>query len=225
MTSLLNRFILRGTLSEIHISMFPTHTRCKLTLQCYNDIYTVYYNYNIKWHRDKHIELMKLIPYLHGEIDGNVVANGEVYYKCSATDKPIGLFISGNMSSKGDRIYLNAMYIKPYDYANYGMDIKIKAMPLGGNKWMSIVNDSPRVFTISGNDVPKSNQIYELDIVYNVPYTTTKSLKKYDEMVINSLEKCDKLTIKSWKKCDIWLEDKDIANWLLEWEIINKDNV
>lgn len=213
MTTLLNRFMLCGELTEIHIELFPTHTKCKMGVKVNEAVYTVYYNFGHKWHEDKYNELMWLIPQLHGAIDGNVMVDNEIYYKMKHGEST-RLFISGNISCRGDRTYLNAAYMSKTNSTADSIHIDIKAAYLGDNKWLNVVSDAPRIFNVSDNGHSIIHDVYKLGIEFVPEY-------RVDDGVIMPIEKSNEWRVTSIEKSKERLNEKDIVNWLVEWRIIN----
>lgn len=225
MITLLNRFTAIGSLSECKIDLYPTHMRCRFGVRINDYVVTMYYSMNKKFHEEQYAEFMSLIPYLRTESTGYVWVNGQKYHTVDKAE-PTRLFISGNLTEKNERLFFNIEYMQLTGKSDDSLNISMRGVWTKYG-FMNIVSDSPRIFNLNDAKSP-SNQVYEMALTLNREYKidgdVVKSFEKVDTLSKKSLEKCVNLSIKSQKKCDKQLEDKDIDNWILEWEIINDEN-
>lgn len=212
MTNLLNKFVCVGVLSECRIDLFPTHARCKMTVKILDNLLTIYYSVNRKYHEEEYVSLKNMIPNLHPKSEGYVWVNGEKYYELSSGETWV--FCSGNMNEKYDRLFYSAEYLALAKTREVGLNISMQGIWTKYG-FMNVLSDSPRIFKFSNKQKP-SQDIYTI-------YLENVIREKCDKDTIETLEKCDNLRIKNIEKCDKILEEKDIDNWLLEWEIMNEN--
>lgn len=219
MISLLNRFSLVGILKECRIDFFPSHIKAKFNIEVDNqNEITIYYSINKKFHSDKYKEFIDLIPQFHPTIKGYVWNGKEKYYTISSdnlleksTNK---LFISGNILERNGNVYLNGEYIKITKLKNE-FSFSFEGIVIDNNHILNIVNDSPRVFNIK-NNLSSSEKIYNFSVKYNFGYRI-ENLNVFNE------NKDLNFTIIKNNKTNKTIEQKDIDNYMLEWEIINSD--
>ena len=219
MISLLNRFSLVGILKECRIDFFPSHIKAKFNIEVNNqNEITVYYSINKKFHSDKYKEFIDLIPQFHPTIKGYVWNGKEKYYTISSdnlleksTNK---LFISGNILERNGNVYLNGEYIKITKLKNE-FSFSFEGIVIDNNHILNIVNDNPRVFNIK-NNLSSSEKIYNFSVKYNFGY-------KIENLNVFKENKDLNFTIIKNNKTNKIIEQKDIDNYMLEWEIINSD--
>lgn len=219
MISLLNRFSLVGSLKECRIDLFPSHIKAKFNIEVDNqNEITVYYSINKKFHSDKYKEFIDLIPQFHPTIKGYVWNGKEKYYTISSNNllenKINKLFISGNILERNGNVYLNGEYIKITKLKNE-FSFSFEGIVIDNNHILNIVNDSPRVFNIR-NNLNSSEKIYNFSVKYNFGY-------KIENLNVFNEDKDSNFTLIKKNKTKKIIEQKDIDNYMLEWEIINSD--
>lgn len=219
MISLLNRFSLVGILKECRIDLFPSHIKAKFNIEVDNqNEITVYYSINKKFHSDKYKEFIDLIPQFHPTIKGYVWNGKEKYYTISSNNllenKTNKLFISGNILERNGNVYLNGEYIKITKLKNE-FSFSFEGIVIDNNHILNIVNDSPRVFNIR-NNLNSSEKIYNFSVKYNFGY-------KIENLNVFNEDKDSNFTLIKKNKTKKIIEQKDIDNYMLEWEIINSD--
>lgn len=219
MISLLNRFSLVGILKECRIDLFPSHIKAKFNIEVDNqNEITVYYSINKKFHSDKYKEFIDLIPQFHPTIKGYVWNGKEKYYTISSDNllenKTNKLFISGNILERNGNVYLNGEYIKITKLKNE-FSFSFEGIVIDNNHILNIVNDSPRVFNIR-NNLNSSEKIYNFSVKYNFGY-------KIENLNVFNEDKDSNFTLIKKNKTKKIIEQKDIDNYMLEWEIINSD--
>lgn len=219
MISLLNRFSLVGILKECRIDLFPSHIKAKFNIEVDNqNEITVYYSINKKFHSDKYKEFIDLIPQFHPTIKGYVWNGKEKYYTISSNNllenKTNKLFISGNILERNGNVYLNGEYIKITKLKNE-FSFSFEGIVIDNNHILNIVNDSPRVFNIR-NNLNSSENIYNFSVKYNFGY-------KIENLNVFNEDKDSNFTLIKKNKTKKIIEQKDIDNYMLEWEIINSD--
>lgn len=219
MISLLNRFSLVGILKECRIDLFPSHIKAKFNIEVDNqNEITVYYSINKKFHSDKYKEFIDLIPQFHPTIKGYVWNGKEKYYTISSNNllenKTNKLFISGNILERNGNVYLNGEYIKITKLKNE-FSFSFEGVVIDNNHILNIVNDSPRVFNIR-NNLNSSEKVYNFSVKYNFGY-------KIENLNVFNEDKDSNFTLIKKNKTKKIIEQKDINNYMLEWEIINSD--
>ena len=219
MISLLNRFSLIGILKECRIDLFPSHIKAKFNIEVDNqNEITVYYSINKKFHSDKYKEFIDLIPQFHPTIKGYVWNGKEKYYTISSNNllenKTNKLFISGNILERNGNVYLNGEYIKITKLKNE-FSFSFEGIVIDNSHILNIVNDSPRVFNIK-NNLNSSEKIYNFSVKYNFGY-------KIENLNVFNEDKDSNFTLIKKNKTKKIIEQKDIDNYMLEWEIINSD--
>lgn len=219
MISLLNRFSLVGILKECRIDLFPSHIKAKFNIEVDNqNEITVYYSINKKFHSDKYKEFIDLIPQFHPTIKGYVWNGKEKYYTISSNNllenKTNKLFISGNILERNGNVYLNGEYIKITKLKNE-FSFSFEGVVIDNNHILNIVNDSPRVFNIR-NNLNSSEKVYNFSVKYNFGY-------KIENLNVFNEDKDSNFTLIKKNKTKKIIEQKDIDNYMLEWEIINSD--
>lgn len=219
MISLLNRFSLVGILKECRIDLFPSHIKAKFNIEVDNqNEITVYYSINKKFHSDKYKEFIDLIPQFHPTIKGYVWNGKEKYYTISSNNllenKTNKLFISGNILERNGNVYLNGEYIKITKLKNE-FSFSFEGIVIDNNHILNIINDSPRVFNIR-NNLNSSENIYNFSVKYNFGY-------KIENLNVFNENKDSNFTLIKKNKTKKIIEQKDIDNYMLEWEIINSD--
>ena len=219
MISLLNRFSLIGILKECRIDLFHSHIKAKFNIEVDNqNEITVYYSINKKFHSDKYKEFIDLIPQFHPTIKGYVWNGKEKYYTISSNNllenKTNKLFISGNILERNGNVYLNGEYIKITKLKNE-FSFSFEGIVIDNSHILNIVNDSPRVFNIR-NNLNSSEKIYNFSVKYNFGY-------KIENLNVFNEDKDSNFTLIKKNKTKKIIEQKDIDNYMLEWEIINSD--
>ena len=219
MISLLNRFSLVGILKECRIDLFPSHIKAKFNIEVDNqNEITIYYSINKKFHSDKYKEFIALLTQLHPTIQGYVWNGKNKYYTISSDNllenKSNKLFISGNILERNGNVYFNGEYIKITKLKNE-FSFYFEGIVIDNNHILNIVNDSPRVFNIK-NNLSSSEKIYNFSVKYNFGYKIENCnvYKNNNNLNFSIIKKT---------KTNKTLEQKDIDNYMLEWEIINSD--
>lgn len=213
MISLLNKFILIGILKECRIDIFPSHIKAILNMEInYQQEITVNYLINKKFHQEKYKEFLSLIPYLHPYINGYVWTEKNKYYCLTSNNLSEKLFISGNVLEKNNTIYFNAEYIKTTKLKNE-FSFELEGIIIDKDHILNIVNDSPRIFNITTNLKP-SEKIYNFSINYKSNY----EIKNYN-VYLN--KKDNNFVYNNKRYINKKISQKEIENYLLEWDIIN----
>ena len=216
MNSLLNRFTLVGILKECRIDLFPSHIKAKFNIEIDSQReITVGYQINKKFHKEKYKEFIDLIPFLHPYVNGYVWFEKNQYYCLSSNNLLEKLFISGNILEKNGNIYFNAEYIKKTKLKNE-FSFEFEGIIIDKEHILNVVNDSPRVFKIKNNLKP-SGRIYNFSVEYKSNYKI-----KNDNVYLNKQNYNFVYNNKHYTNKKI--SEKEIENYLLEWEIINSDN-
>lgn len=212
MTNLLNKFVCIGQLSECQIDFYPTHAKCKMAIRIADNLITIYHSISRKYNQELYDKLQSMIPQLHPQSTGYVYIDNKKDYELTVGDTWI--FCTGNLMEKNKHLFLNAMYISITQSQDAHIEIDMRGIWTKYG-FMNILSDSPRIFGLDYQHKP-SSEIYQLNL-------EIMPKEKCDKDVVKTLEKCANLHVKTIEKCDNKLEEKDIENWLLEWEIINED--
>ncbi len=213
MNSLLNRFTLIGNLKECCIEFFSSHIKAKFNIEIDNQReITVSYQINKKFHKEKYKEFIDLIPFLHPYVNGYVWSGKDQYYCLSSNNLLEKLFISGNILEKNGNVYFNAEYIKETKLKNE-FSFEFEGIVIDKEHILNIVNDSPRIFNIKNNLKP-SEKIYNFSVEYKSNYEI-----KNDNVYLNKQN--HNFVYNNKRYTNKKISEKEIKNYLLEWEIIN----
>lgn len=216
MNSLLNRFTLVGDLKECRIDVFPSHIKAKFNIEIDNQQeITVGYLINKKFHKEKYKELIDLIPFLHPYVNGYVWSEKSQYYCLSSSNLLEKLFISGNVLEKNGNVYFNAEYIKRTKLKNE-FSFEFEGIVIDKEHILNVVNDSPRIFNIK-NNLKASGRIYNFSVEYKSNYEIKNDNVYLNKQNYNFVYNNKHYTNKKFS-------EKEIENYLLEWEIINSNN-
>ena len=216
MNSLLNRFTLVGDLKECRIDVFPSHIKAKFNIEIDNQQeITVGYLINKKFHKEKYKELIDLIPFLHPYVNGYVWSEKSQYYCLSSSNLLEKLFISGNVLEKNGNVYFNAEYIKRTKLKNE-FSFEFEGIVIDKEHILNVVNDSPRIFNIK-NNLKASGRIYNFSVDYISNYEIKNDNVYLNKQNYNFVYNNKHYTNKKFS-------EKEIENYLLEWEIINSNN-
>ncbi len=221
MISLLNQFTLVGILKECRIDLFPSHIKAKFGIEIDNGHeVTVNYFINKNFHKEKYKEFIEIIPKLRPVVQGYVWNQKIEYYTLfpdnlleNSTKK---LFISGNVVEKNNTVYFNGEYIKFTKLKN-GLDFSFEGVVLDQHRILNVVSDSPRVFNIE-NNINSSEKVYKFSVSYQFDYDIIDNIVNYKQQNNN-------FVLNNKRSTDKTIEQKEIKNYLLEWEIINSDGV
>lgn len=221
MISLLNKFIIVGSLKECRIDWFPSHIRAEFNIGINNDFdISVHYFINRKFYPEKYKEFVDLIPYIHPEINGWIWVNKEKYYcvtsQCSKDKIPTKLFLSGNILEKNNKIYFNCEYLKKTNNLEC-INISLEGI-YTNNGFLNVVNNSPRIFNVPLKQKNKKNEIVVIELIYN------SYCKKNKENIFDFNNYNYNFNVKTITETKKFFDQKDIDNYLLEWEIINKED-
>lgn len=220
MISLLNRFTAIGILRECRIDIFPSHIKAVFSLEIDKKTeITVHYFINKKFHLEKYNEFLEIIPLLHPEVNGYVWNGKNKIYNLFSNNllekNKEKLFISGNVLEKNGIIYFNAEFIKFTKLKNE-FDFQFDGVVVNKNTILNIVNDTPRIFYIETNLNP-SEEVFRFFAKYNSGYTirtdNVYSSKQKNNFVLNNEYYTNKK-----------ISEKEIKDYLLEWEIINSND-
>lgn len=219
MNSLLNKFIAIGQLKECCIEFFPSHIKSKFNIEVNNQIeITVNYFINKKFNQEKYKEFLSLIPNLHPNVNG-YVWNGKIKYRTLfsynfSENSDNKLFVSGNILEKNEIVYFNAEYIKKTKLKNE-FSFEFEGIIIDHFHILNIVNDSPRMFYIENNFKP-SEKVYNFSVQYNPHYNIENNNVYNNKQKANFVYYNKHYTGKT-------INQKDIDNYLLEWNIINSE--
>lgn len=212
--NLLNKFTLIGHLSEIRVDLFRSHIKAKLAIDLHSYIVTCYATISRRFNNEWYQEFESLLSRLEPQRDGWVYVNGEQYYKIGASTQPSCLFLSGNISSSGDMMFLNFEYCQIVDkQPQPSMSIEMEGQFVDKDKFLNIISDSPRIFNIKRPKQANENKIYKIWIRYNPSYTIQDDIVYPVEV--------DRLTLAKIEPTDKQIADEQLQDYLLEWKIIN----
>ena len=213
MNSLLNRFTLVGILKECRIDLFPSHIKARFNIEIDDQQeITVGYQINKKFHKEKYKEFIDLIPFLHPYVNGYIWIEKNKYYRLSSINLQEKLFISGNVLEKNGNVYFNAEYIKKTKLKNE-FSFEFEGIVIDKEHILNIVNDSPRVFNIK-NNLKHSEKVYNFYVEYKSNYEI-----KNDNVYLNKQN--HNFVYNNKRYTNKKISEKEIQNYLLEWEIIN----
>ena len=212
--NLLNKFTLIGYLSEIRVDLFRSHIKAKLAIDLHSYIVTCYATisrrFNNEWYQEFESLLSRLVP----KQDGWVYVNGEQYYKIDSCTQPSCLFLSGNVSSSGNMMFLNFEYCQIVNKQSQpSMSIEMEGQFVDKDKFLNIISDSPRIFNIKRPKQANGDRIYKILIRYNPSYTI-------QDDIIYPVD-IDRLTLAKIEPTDKQITDEQLKDYLLEWKIIN----
>lgn len=212
--NLLNKFTLIGYLSEIRVDLFRSHIKAKLAIDLHSHIVTCYATisrrFNNEWYKEFESLLSRLVP----KQDGWAYVNGEQYYKIGALTQPSCLFLSGNISSSGDMMFLNFEYCQIVDKQSQpSMSIEIEGQFVDKDKFLNVISDSPRIFNLKRPNQDIDGKIYKACLQYNPSY-------RIQDDTIYPVD-ISKLTLKRIEQTNKQITDEQLKDYLLEWKIIN----
>ena len=162
--------------------------------------------------------VMQTIDKLYPASRGYVNLNGEHYFTMEPQKSPTRLFLSGNISQSRDMIFFNFEYCQvEQEYPEDYFSILLEGYPLGDDRILNIISDSPRIFNITSDIVlpPKQNQ----SVMYSIDYIMNWGI--VDGMICTMQEQKPRLFVCSWRQTDKQIDDDQLANYLLEWRILN----
>ena len=218
--TLINKFSLIGTLSEIRVDLYSSHIKVKMAVNIYDYIITVYSTISRKFNLDKYQNLIEVMGQLNPRSDGWIYLNGKEQYEkiYSAKDQPISkLLIVGNLSPSKDRIFFNMEYMKVVNETRSdGLSISIEGQFVDKGKYLNVVCDNPRVFNLPIDKKAKIGQMYLIDFKYAPEY-------RYKDRIIESIEQDNQLVYYKVTKSNKVITKEDLEEYLLEWEIIGGD--
>lgn len=212
--NLLNKFTLIGYLSEIRVDLFRSHIKAKLAIDLHSYIVTCYATISRRFNNEWHQEFESLLSRLEPKQDGWVYVNGERYYKIYSCAQPSCLFLSGNISSSGDMMFLNFEYCKILDekLAPY-VSIEMEGQFVDKDKFLNIISDSPRIFNIKRTNRAIEGNIYKVWLQYSPSY-------EIQDDIVYPVE-IDKLALAKIEPTDKQITNEQLQDYLLEWKIIN----
>lgn len=212
--NLLNKFTLIGYLSEIRVDLFRSHIKAKLAIDLHSYIVTCYATISKRFNNEWYQEFESLLSRLEPQRDGWAYVNGKQYYKIGASAQPSCLFLSGNISSSGDMMFLNFEYCQIVDkQSRPSMSIEMEGQFVDKDKFLNITSDSPRIFNIKRPKKANDDKIYKIWIQYNPSYTIQDDIVYPVEV--------DRLTLAKIEPTDKQITDEQLKDYLLEWKIIN----
>lgn len=212
--NLLNKFTLIGYLSEIRVDLFRSHIKVKLAIDLHSHIVTCYATISRRFNKEWYHEFESLLSQLVPKQDGWAYVNGEQYYKIGASTQPSCLFLSGNISSSGDMMFLNFEYCQIVDKQSQpSMSIEMEGQFVDNDKFLNIISDSPRIFNIKRPKQSSGDRIYKIWIQYNPSYTIQDDIVYPVEV--------DRLTLVKIEQTNKQIPDEQLQDYLLEWKIIN----
>lgn len=212
--NLLNKFTLIGYLSEIRVDLFRSHIKAKLAINLHSYIVTCYATISRRFNNEWYQEFESLLSRLEPQRDGWAYVNGEQYYKIGASAQTSCLFLSGNISSSGDMMFLNFEYCQIVDkQLQPAMSIEMEGQFVDKDKFLNIISDSPRIFNIKRPKQANDDKIYKIWIRYNPSYTVQDDIVYPVEV--------DRLTLVKIEPTDKQITDEQLQDYLLEWKIIN----
>ena len=212
--NLLNKFTLIGYLSEIRVDLFRSHIKAKLAIDLHSYIVTCYATISRRFNNEWYQEFESLLSRLEPKQDGWVYVNGERYYKIYSCTQPSCLFLSGNISSSGDMIFINFEYYKILDeQLAPSMDIEIEGQFVDKDKFLNIISDSPRIFNLKRPSRAIDGKIYKACLRYNPSY-------RIQDDTIYPMD-ISKLTLARIEKTNKQIPDEQLQDYMLEWKIIN----
>ena len=215
---LTNKFYAIGNLSEAYIDLYPSHINVKFALQVKGYVMTFYSRVSKRYNLDMYKTVMQMIDKLYPASRGYVNLNGEHYFTMEPQKSPTRLFLSGNISQSRDMIFFNFEYCQvEQEYPEDYFSILLEGYPLGDDKILNIISDSPRIFNITSDIVlpPKQNQ----SVMYSIDYIMNWGI--VDGMICTMQEPKPRLFVCSWRQMDKQIDDDQLANYLLEWRILN----
>ena len=111
-------------------------------------------------------------------------------------------------------IFFNFEYCKILDeqLAPY-ISIEIEGQFVDKDKFLNIISDSPRIFSIKRPKQTNRYKIYKAWIRYNPSYTVQDNIVYPVEI--------DRLTLVSIEQTNKQITDEQLQDYLLEWKIIN----
>ena len=212
---LCNRFLMRGTLSEIIIDMFSTHMKIKMSVNVGAFCYNVTQIISKKCDKSGYSAWLSMIPALRPLVDGYVTKSGiERIYTIHSSKEQSGLMVSGNISENDSVVYFNAQYCALSKNVDPKLDIQLDGQWIGKSRFVNICGEYPREFSIQQIEGCEK-RIYKLLLGYNTGFDIK------DGKII--AENCG-LYIKSAEPLDFYMDDEQIEKVLLELEIIQKNS-
>lgn len=212
--NLLNKFTLIGYLSEIRVDLFRSHIKAKLAIDLHSYTVTCYATISRRFNNEWYREFESLLSRLEPQRDGWAYVNGEQYYKIGSSVQPSCLFLSGNISSSSDMMFLNFEYCQIVDkQSQQSMSIEMEGQFVDKDKFLNIISDSPRIFNIKRPKQANDDKIYKAWLQYNPSYTIQDDIVYPVEV--------DRLTLAKIEPTDKQITDEQLKDYLLEWKIIN----
>ena len=212
--NLLNKFTLIGYLSEIRVDLFRSHIKAKLAIDLHSYIVTCYATISRRFNNEWYQEFESLLSRLEPQRDGWAYVNGEQYYKIGASAQPSCLFLSGNISSSGDMMFLNFEYCQIVDKQPHpSMSIEMEGRFVDKDKFLNIISDSPRIFNLKHPNRVIDSKIYKAWLQYNPSY-------RLQDDTIYPVD-IDRLTLTRIEQTNKQIPEEQLQDYLLEWKIIN----
>lgn len=223
MTTLKNRFIAVGNLSECRVDIFPSRLQCKFSLDVDGTIITAAYHVSKRFKPYEYKKTVEMLSLLHPLINGYVYINGiDRYYTLSCGETK--LLVTGNIypSANDNRIWFNAEFIEIQNVnRKNSLQIELSAAYVDDKKFLNIVADSSRLFSLDARiKTPKKNIVYDFTLSYNTGYETAKSQER-KRQIVKTRQTNDRLKIITQRETNKALDNFDVEQWLLEWEIVN----
>lgn len=215
---LTNKFYAIGNLSEAYIDLYPSHINVKFALQVKGYVMTFYSRVSKRYNLDMYKTVMQMIDRLYPTSRGYVNLNGEHYFTMEPQKSSTRLFLSGNISQSRDMIFFNFEYCQiDKDYPEDYFSILLEGYPLGDDRILNVISDSPRIFNITSDIVLPSKQ--NQSVMYSIDYIMNWGI--VDGMICTMQEPKPRLFVCTWRQMDKQIEDDQLTNYLLEWRILN----
>ena len=213
--TLLNKFVLIGTLSEFFIEIDDNFVRGKFIIRIDNTYLTIYYNICSQYNLQLYNEFIQHLPSFVPEIDSCVIFNSEKQVVKSEHGTAAQLFVSGNIKSKKDKFYFYARYLKPCNFIQkQDINIQLEGVWIDKNRFLNILNDTPYVFNIKNPTTNIDNKIKIASIKHNCGYQIKNNI-----VISNSND--EELILCNEKTTNNIIQKEYLENLLLEWEIMN----
>lgn len=204
MNSLLNKFILVGSVEEGYVDAYPSHISIKLVI----DGITVSAFAQKRFNEDSYNRLIQLPKQIKTEIFCNGFEQGQSR-----------VYVVGNVSQSDTGLWFNAEYIAP---AQDGVVTSIKIDIIGqfvkynGHyQFLSVKNDSPNMFDIQPSWPGwRDDSLYRLELSFNNGVNVGK------DGVVTSVG-CSLLSIKNYTELDEVLSQDMVDRLIMEEEIIH----
>ena len=206
MIKLKNCFQGIGKLIECRVDLFPKYFKIIFTLEINRQTITFrHIGFNTK--------PLQFLTQLHPKVDGFVFLNGnDKYYTLTKANIPTYIFVSGNIfCNKNNDVFFNAESFSVVNCTQEYLDIEIDGVFISHNKFMNIINDMPIVLNLR-SDFNVNNYVLRVNLSYVTDYI-------HERNIIKPLYNIEKFSVKSISKTNQILSDKQIKDYILEWEI------